>query len=132
MLVKYFLKKIILCFFILVLSLGISFIYNIPYNISLFLLLVIIYSFYSILSELKNTNCKLLKSHKLYVDGLSEKLVDLLLSLNYIAFMITCYMLFIKLSLLILDIFKLITTFFIILISIWIVGHSKKFILKFI
>lgn len=130
--IKYLFKKVMLCLFILACSGGVSFIYKIPYSISIFLVSVIIYSFYSIFSEMKNMGCKLFKSRKSYLDGWSEKLVDLLFSINYIVFMITSYMIFMRMSFSMIDIFELGIAFFITLLCIWIVGHSKNFVLKFI
>lgn len=132
MFIKYLLKKVLLCLFILACSGGISFIYKIPYSISIFSISILIYSLYSIFSEIKNVGCKLSKSRKLYLDGWSEKLVDLLFSVNYIVFMITCYMLLMRMSFSMIDIFELGIAFFITWICLWLVGHSKGFILKFI
>lgn len=132
MFIKYLFKKVLLCLFILACSGGISFIYKIPYSISIFSISILIYSFYSIFSEIKNVGCKLFKSRKLYLDGWSEKLVDLLFSVNYIVFMITCYMLLMRMSFSMIDIFELGIAFFITWICLWLVGHSKGFILKFI
>lgn len=132
MFIKYLLKKVLLCLFILACSGGISFVYKIPYSISIFSISILIYSLYSIFSEIKNVGCKLFKSRKLYLDGWSEKLVDLLFSVNYIVFMITCYMLLMRMSFSMIDIFELGIAFFITWICLWLVGHSKGFILKFI
>jgi hypothetical protein len=132
MFIKYLFKKVLLCLFILACSGGISFIYKIPYSISIFSISILIYSLYSIFYEIKNVGCKLFKSRKLYLDGWSEKLVDLLFSVNYIVFMITCYMLLMRMSFSMIDIFELGIAFFITWICLWLVGHSKGFILKFI
>nr|WP_250673726.1 hypothetical protein [Paeniclostridium ghonii] len=130
--IKYLLKKVLLCLFILALSGVISFFYKIPYSISVFSVSILIYSIYSIFSEMKNISCKVFKSRKSYLDGWSEKLVDLLFSANYIVFMITCYMLLMRISLSMIDIFELGIAFLVTWICIWLVGHSKSFILKYI
>ena len=130
--IKYLFKKLMLCVFILTFSWGISFIYKIPYSISVFSVLILIYSFYSIFSEIKNMGGKLFKSRKLYLDGWSEKLVDLLFSINYIVFMLAAYILLMRFSFSMIDIFELGIAFFMTFACIWLVGHSKNFILKFI
>ena len=130
--IKYLFNKFILFLFILSISIGITFVYKIPYKISIFLIFVLIYTFYSVLSQLKIIKFKIFKSRKLYLNGWYEKLVDLLFSLNYITLIILSYIVLTKFSFTFMDIYKLSISFFVTWISLWIIGHSENFLLKII
>jgi hypothetical protein len=130
MFIKYLLKKILLALFILGFSGVISFIYKIPYSISVLSISILIYSIKSISLEVKHMSGNLIKSRRLYLNGWHEKMVNLLFSVNYIVFMGICYMMLMRVSFSIIDTMELVIAFCLTWICIWIVGHSRFVLFK--
>lgn len=130
MFIKYLLKKILLALFILGFSGVISFIYKIPYSISVLSISILIYSIKTIFSEIKHIGGNLIKSSKLYLNGWHEKIVDLLFSFNYIVFIGICYILLIRIGFSMISAMDLVIAFFFTWICIWLVGHSKNTLFK--
>ncbi len=124
--IKYLLKKILLALFILGFSGIISFIYKIPYSISVLSISILIYSIKTIFSEIKHLGRNLIKSRRLYLYGWHEKMVDLLFSVNYIVFMGICYMILMRICFSMVNIMNLGIAFCLTLVCIWAVGHSRS------
>lgn len=130
--VKFLLKKLLLGLFILGFAGVISFVYKVPYSISVLSIAILIYSTLSIFSEIKHMGSNIIRPRKVYLNGWSEKMVDLLFSVNYIVFMSICYILLMRASFYTIDTMQLCITFFLTWSFIWIVGRSRKVLFKYI
>lgn len=130
--VKFLLKKLLLGLFILGFAGVISFVYKVPYSISVLSIAILIYSTLSIFSEIKHMGSNIIRPRKVYLNGWSEKMVDLLFSVNYIVFMSICYILLMRASFYTIDTMQLSITFFLTWSFIWIVGRSRKVLFKYI
>lgn len=132
MFIKYLLKKI----FFMALGLGIagiiSFLYKVPYIISLCSIMILIYSINSIFSEIKYMVCSLVKPCRFYRNGFYEKIVTLLFSMNYIIFMSICYIALMSMSFSMIDIVEIATAFSFIWICVWLVMHTRTILFKVI
>lgn len=130
--VKYLFKKLLFCLFILGFAGVVSFIYKIPYSICIFSLVILIYSINCILSELKYMGSNLIRPCKLYLNGWYEKIVAILFSINYIVFMIICYMTLMHKGIFMIDAMELGVAFCLTWICIWAVGSSRKLLFTYI
>ena len=131
-----FLKFIFKKLFLIVSLLGfagiISFIYKVPYIISIASMLIFIYSVNTIFSEIKYMAKSFIKPCRFYEYGFYEKIVNLLFSLNYIVFMSICYLSLMNTSLSMIDIAELGIAFCITWIFVWIVLNTRSMLFNYI
>ncbi|MEG2787198.1 MAG: hypothetical protein RR942_05190 [Romboutsia sp.] len=128
--IKFLLKKLLTGLFILSFAGIISFVYKVNYSISVLLITMLIFSANSIFSEVKRMGSNIIKSHNLYLNGGSEKMVNLLFSINYIVFMSICYIVLVRMSFNMIDTIELGIAFCLTWSFIWMVGYSRKILFK--
>ena len=130
--VKYLFKKLLFCILIVIFAGIFSLIYKISYSVSIFSICILLYSIKCIFSEVIYMGGAIIKPCRFYLHGAYEKLVALLFSLNYIFFMIICYILLMSKSFYILEVMDLLISFCLTWICIWFVGYIRNIFLNYI
>ncbi|SCI13735.1 Uncharacterised protein [uncultured Clostridium sp.] len=130
--IKYLLKKLVFALILVGVTGIISYIYKVPYIISLCSILILLYSIYSIFSEVKFFGYNIIRPCRLYINGFYEKIVTLLFSLNYIVFMSICYITLMSISFSMIDIVELATAFIFTWIFVWLVLHTRSLLFSII
>lgn len=126
MIVKFLFKKILLCLFILGVTLLISFIFKTSYSTILASIIMILCSIKFIFTEIKHLGSDLIKPCKFYSNGLCEKITLFLFTLNYIIFVCICCIILVLRNFYTINIKDLSIAFCFTWILIWLIGKIKN------